>query len=232
MTAIGCMGDPARSCALLAGLLVVADDDPVAGHGVLVALIPGLQAVAGRRWASAERDGVWRTRDELDADCITAAWHAIHAHAGQRHARPARIIVRQVERRLRTIHDAHLRTVRRTVSLNETAEIPLADPEGGTAGIEEAARCLVDAMRSGRLDATTAGLAYRVAVLDRSVADAGRQLGLGRRRTRRSLLDAYRVLAGDAGASRSKTAPVHHPSLPGWAHAVSAPGTAERGDPL
>ncbi|MGH9060846.1 MAG: hypothetical protein ACRDZY_15245, partial [Acidimicrobiales bacterium] len=224
VAAIGCLGHPDRSCALLADLLVAARHDQLAAHAVLVALIPGLRAVAGRRWAVAQRDGPWRTRDELDADTITTAWHTISVHAGQRHTRPARLIVRPVERRLRTIHDAHRRMTSRILPLSDTTIMP-ADRDDGTFGTEYTVRSLADAVRSGRLDPTTGTLAYGVAVLGQNVTSSGRRLGLDRRQARRTLMAAYRALGGEAPAPRIETPAAAKPHDSFRQTGVCSPGT-------
>ena len=59
---IGQLGHPEQSCRLLSGLLLAAEHDPLAAHTVLIALIPGLQVAAGRRWHTARHDGPWTSR--------------------------------------------------------------------------------------------------------------------------------------------------------------------------
>lgn len=97
---IGRMGDPDRSCRLLAHLLVLAGDDALAARAVLQALTPGLRRAASRRWRTAAGKGPWPSYDDIAADTITAAWEAIHARAGERYEYPARVIVRFAEGRL------------------------------------------------------------------------------------------------------------------------------------
>ena len=97
---IGRLGEPDRSCALLAELLVLAAIDTIAARAVLQAVLPGLRQAAKRHWSPAAR-GTWASPDELDVDTVSMGWEAIHAHGGERHHRPAKIIVRDVEARLR-----------------------------------------------------------------------------------------------------------------------------------
>jgi excisionase family DNA binding protein len=197
---IGHPGDPTRSCALLADLLIAARDDALAAYATLVAVIPGLRAAANRRWAAARSDGAWANRADLDADTISSAWETITTLSGQGHPRPARLIVRRVERRLRTIHDRHRRTPSTSVSFTDaavTTAMRLNDPDSVD---DSFALAVLEAVRSRRLDATTGALVYRVAILDQRVAGAGIQHGLGYRQTLKSLRFALSVLAGDTGA--------------------------------
>ena len=196
LDAVGCLGHPEQSCRLLSGLLLAAHHDALAAYAVLVALIPGLRVAAGRRWQTARGDGPWTSRDELDTDTISAAWQAIAAHAGERHARPARLIIRAAERHLRTSHDAYRRRSARTLpqgNLNNTTTMSLADQ----AGADPLALALVESARSGRLDPASFDIAYRVALLDEDPSTAGSRHGLDHRQTRATLRSALDALAGD-----------------------------------
>jgi excisionase family DNA binding protein len=196
LDAVGRPGHPDQSCRLLSGLLLAAHHDALAVHAVLVALIPGLRVAAGRRWQTARGDGPWTSRDELDTDTISAAWQAIVAHAGERHPRPARLIIRAAERHLRTSHDAYHRRSARTLpqgNLNNATTMSLAD----LAGAEPLALALVESAKSGRLDLASFDIAYRVALLDEDPSSAGSRHGLDRRQTRATLRSALDALAGD-----------------------------------
>jgi hypothetical protein len=112
VAAIARIGDPARSCALLTEPLVIADTDELAARAVLQAIVPGLRRAARRRWKPTTA-GPWTHADDVAADAIAAAWATIRVHAGQRHDRPAAIIIRAVEGQFRRTHDAWRRqTVR------------------------------------------------------------------------------------------------------------------------
>jgi excisionase family DNA binding protein len=194
-------GSPERSCSLLGGLLVAARDDAFAAHTVLVALIPGLLIAAGRRWRTARHDGPWANRTEVDIDAISAAWEAINIHAGQRHERPARLIIRRVERHLRTIQTAYHRHLIRSIQrpdAHATAELCQADCDA----VDDLFNpTIVEALRSRRLDPTTADLVYRVGVLDQRFTTAGRRHGLDRRQTLAALRLALRLITADENAA-------------------------------
>ncbi len=188
------LGDPERSWALLADLLIVAHLDSLAGEAVLVALIPGLRAASNRRWRIAKGAGPWCDQFELDMDTITAAWETINRAAGQRHERPSRLIIRSVERQLRTRHEAHCRTANRSVALIEadnTSISRLADQD-----TVHHAVAVVQAVRRGLLDPTSAALVYRVAVGGEHLGSVARQLGVGVRRARLLLARADNQLNG------------------------------------
>ena len=127
LDAVGCLGHPEQSCRLLSGLLVAAHHDPLAAYADLVALTPGLRVAAGRRWQTARDGDPWTSHDELDTDTISASWQAIAAHAGERHLRPARLIIRQVEQRLRSSYDAYQRHQSRGFPIGD-AELQIPDP--------------------------------------------------------------------------------------------------------
>jgi len=206
-------GHPQRSCALLADLLLVAEDDPLAQLAVLRALIPGLRRVVGQRWKNAKPGGPWRTQADLAADAVSVAWEAIRHHVGRTHPLPARLIVRRVERRLRTIHDAERRDTLRAVPTLDTPSV-VASCHEHLAGEDRFADALVEALASGQLDQASAAVAYRIAILGEPLIAAGRHHRLGPGRTRESLRLVLDVLAG---ATRAPTAT--HRSRP----AINAP---------
>jgi excisionase family DNA binding protein len=228
-------GYPDRSCALLADLLMVADGDPFAQLAVLQALLPGLRRVVRQRWRTAAGGGPWPSQEDLAADAVSAAFEAISHRAGQTHTRPARLILRRVERRLRTIHDAHRRDITRAVPLTPHSEIAAV---GDHAEEEHFATELRRAVHAGRLDPATAALAFRIAVLGEPAAAAGRQDCLDLEQTRNNLRHVLDVLAGatraDQPTDRSRpavttsteevhlVASIHHPGD----HSRPEPSTA------
>jgi excisionase family DNA binding protein len=201
LESIACPGSPERSCSLLGAVLIAARKDVFAAHTVLVALIPGLLVAAGRRWRAGCHDGPWANRVELDIDAISAAWEAIYLHAGQRHERPARLIIRRVERELRTAHAAYRRHLIRSAHRAGVQARAEACQEGQET-VDDVFRPAIDeALRSGRLDPTTADLVYRVGVLDQRFTTAGRRHGLDRRQTLGALRLAFRLIAADENAA-------------------------------
>ena len=187
--AIASLGNPKRSCALLADLLVIAGRDQFAREAVLIAVIPGLRGAARRRWTTARRGGPWQERFELDVDTITMAWHSINQYAGQRHVRPARLIVRRVERGLRTVHDAYRRHQNHLSPLGNTQlDIVEYNPPVGTAAL------INEAVRAGRLNHHEGTLAYLVAIEGRSPSTVSRQFGLTRHQAQSALRRAAAAL--------------------------------------
>jgi excisionase family DNA binding protein len=120
---IGRLGDPARSCTLLSDLLFLAADDALARRTVLQALLPGLRLAARHRWRRATV-GPWRCERDAAHDALSAGWEAITALAGQRHCRPAAIVLRHVEGRLRRIHNSWQRETSRTTALTDSVVEP------------------------------------------------------------------------------------------------------------
>jgi excisionase family DNA binding protein len=198
-------GHPERSCALLADLLLVADDDPLAQLAVLRALLPGLRRAVQQRWRTAATNGPWRTETDLAADAISAAWEAIRHQAGTAHPLPARLIIRRVERRLRTVHDADRRDTIRAA--------PMAGIESQIEPCHERpdeeqrfANELLQAVHSGQLDQASAAIAYRIALLGEPAASAGRQHRLDPGQTQASLRLVLDVLAGATRAPHATDA--------------------------
>jgi excisionase family DNA binding protein len=200
-------GLPERSCRLVSGLLVVALGDAFAAHTVLVALNPGLLVAAGRRWKAARDNGPWQSRAEVDIDAISAAWEAISLHAGQCHERPARLIVRRVERHLRTVHAAYRRRIAGSLPDAGTRNMGDLYPADQDTGDNLFALAILEALRSGRLDPTTVDLVYRVAVLDQRLTTAARRHGLDHRQTLGALRLALRLLSADESTSVTPAIP-------------------------
>jgi DNA-directed RNA polymerase specialized sigma24 family protein len=169
---IGRMGDPERSCRLLAHPLVLAGEDTLAARAVLQSVIPGLRRAAGRRWRTASGSGPWPSCDDIAADTISAAWEAIHARAGERHGRPARIIVRFTEGRLRRAHESWRATNRDLTELTDETGLssPAIDAALGTE--QQALATITNALQAGIIDSKEASILIATAVHGRSVTEA------------------------------------------------------------
>lgn len=194
VAAINQLGHPDRSCALLRDLLVIAEHDPLAQLAVLVTLIPGIRNAARRRWNKAATSGTWSGEGDIAADAMSAAWQAIRDHAGRAHPYPARLVIRRVERHLRTAHQAQLRASASTsVSDSDSHDIAIpADHDDS----EHIIVRILDAVRSGQIDQTTASAAFGVAIAGRSPAALGRRLGLSPAAVRHALSRSHHVIAG------------------------------------
>jgi len=195
------LGHPQRSCALLADLLLVAEDDTIAQLAVLTALLPGLQRVVSQRWKTAGSGGPWKTRAELAADAVSTAWEAIRHHAGRAHPLPARLIIRRAERRLRTIHEANCRDWSRAVPILDATSM-VAPSQECHAEEERFAMALLAARDAGQLDQAIAAVAYRLAILGEPANVAGRRHHLDPGQTREAIRIVLDVLAG---ATRAPT---------------------------
>jgi excisionase family DNA binding protein len=191
------MGDPDRSCRLLADLLVIADGDELATRAVLQAVVPGLRQAARRRWRLQTAGGPWRSADDLAAESVSAAWAAIRLHAGQRHDRPAAVIVRAVEGRLRRTQAAWRKEAARSAVLRPGRDEPSHSGPDAAGSVEgQAAALIAGAVRAGVLDRTEARLVFATGVLGCSVVDAARTTGLEGD-------GAYRSVARARGALRA-----------------------------
>ena len=184
--ALGRLGDSTRSHALLAGLLVVADVDELAAQAVLQAIVPGLRRAAQRRWKPTT-PGPWAHADDVAADAVSAAWAAIRVHAGRRHDRPAAVIIRAVEGRLRRTHDTWRRQAACAAPLLAGNEPSQSGLDAARTIEEQAADLIADAMRAEVVNPAEARLLFATGVLGHTVALAGRMIGA-------SGNDAYRHL--------------------------------------
>ena len=193
VAAIGQSADAERAQALLTELIALAIGDQLAQFAVLMAVLPAVRTTAARRWKLARADGLWHERQELDADAIAAAWLAIRNAVGRRHTRPALVVVRRVERQLRTVHQAHRRSAHATVPLPH--DLALAQPNGGEQGASgQAAALLVGAVRAHRLDLLDAAIVYQVAVAGLSLTATAKKVGVKRSVARRSLVLGRKVM--------------------------------------
>lgn len=174
---IGRMGNPERSCRLLAEVLVLADHDTLAARAVLQAVIPGLRRAAGHRWRTASGNGPWPSYDDVAADTISAAWEAIHARAGEHHAYPARVIVRFAAGRLRRAHERWRTTNRDLVELTDEAgpSQPAIEPVLGAE--QQALTLITDALHATVIDPEDAAILIATAIHGNTVASAERTLG-------------------------------------------------------
>lgn len=174
---IGRLGDPERSCRLLAHLLIQADQDNLAARAVLQAAIPGLRGAAGQRWRTASGNGPWPSYDDVAADTISAAWEAIHARAGEHHAYPARVIVRFAAGRLRRAHERWHTTNRDLVELTDETgpSQPAIEPVLGAE--QQALTLITDALHARVIDPEEAAILIATAIHGQTVASAERTLG-------------------------------------------------------
>lgn len=211
---IGRMGDPERSCRLLAYLLILADDDALAAGAVLQAVIPGLRRTANRRWRTALGNGPWPSYDDIATDTISAAWEAIHARAGEHHEYPARVIVHFAEGRLRRAHQTWRAANRDLTQLTEETELPHAGIDAGIGTEQQALAVITDAHEAGIIDSKEAMILIATAVHGRSVTEAERTLGWAPK-------SGYRVLERARRALRRWTDDGGNPAPPdveqGWA---------------
>jgi DNA-directed RNA polymerase specialized sigma24 family protein len=213
---IGRMGDPERSCRLLAHLLVLAGDDPIAARAVLQAVTPGLRTVTARRWRTASGNGPWSSYEDIAADAISAAWEAIRSSAGERHTRPARVVVRFAEGRLRRAHDRwreehHVATVLAPDSEPTlTARDALSDTE------HQAVRLITDALGEGVIDPKQASILTATAVHGHTVVEAESALGWTPKSGYRALEQARRRLREwlDEGPPEASRTPSQTPPRP------------------
>ena len=174
---IGRMGNPERSCRLIAEVLVLADHDTLAARAVLQAVIPGLRRAAGQRWRTASGNGPWPSYDDVAADTISAAWEAIHARAGEHHAYPARVIVRFAAGRLRRAHERWRTTDRDLVELTDETG-PSQSASDAAHGTEQRAVIVItDALQAGIIDPKEASILMATAVHGHSVTAAEYALG-------------------------------------------------------
>ena len=171
---IGQMGDPDRSCALLAELLTLAATDTIAARAVLQAVLPGLRQAARRHWRP-PAGGPWASLHELHLDTVSMGWEAIHAHRGQRHDRPAKIIVRDAEARLRQPRDRWTRQASAAVTHSGgPAETTQSGADAAFSAECQATAIIADAMHAGVLDPAQAALTLTIGVLGYTISDAGR----------------------------------------------------------
>ena len=185
-------GQPARSCALLAELLVIARSDPMAGRAVLQAVTPGIRRAAATRWGKAASGGPWRTADEIAADAISAAWDAIDGHAGQHHPRPAQLIVRHVEAALRRTHHRWINQTKAHRPLHQVSALPL--PDATTSQEEQAAALIAEAARAGVIDRPAALLLTMTGVLGYPATEAARRLAVRHATVERTIRRARRAI--------------------------------------
>lgn len=196
ITTIGQRGHPNRSCRLLGHLLVLASVDDLAARATLQAVLPGLRGAARRRWLRSAGAGPWGGADEVTADAVSAGWEAVRAHAGQRHDRPAAVIVRRVEGRLRRAHQAWRQAQDRTTTPGHEIQPGQAATDAAYSAEHQATTFIADAMHAGVLDATEASLLLATGVLGQSVAEVERSLGMTPKAAYRIVSRARTALTG------------------------------------
>ena len=175
---IGRLGDPIRSCALLSELLVLAADDTLAARAVLQAVLPGLRRTAGHRWRRAQPCGPWRSERDAADDALSVGWEAIMAWAGHRQPRPAALIVRSAEGRLRRIYRSWDSEVSRTTAIIDGGPDP--QPFGYMAGSPEsdATALIAEAHAANVLDHREASILFACGVIGDPVSRAAKTIGL------------------------------------------------------
>lgn len=196
-------GDAADANAVLAALLRLAGDEPLAARTVLQALLPGLMSLSRRArqigWSRrsgasrAERPTPWVQEGDFDQELLTLAWERVDALAGQDLRWPAAVILGQVWRRVRLRLDDHRRLADRQVAL-EADEVDRLHASSGVSWEEQCAWMLRDAVLDGTLADRDGALILSTRVLGVSTADAAAQLGVNvgavlarRRRAERAL---------------------------------------------
>jgi DNA-directed RNA polymerase specialized sigma24 family protein len=192
--AINQPGDSTKSCALLSELLTLASQDRIAARAVLQAVIPGLRAAIGKRWSKATDRGPWQSEDELAADALSAAWIAIHAHAGQRHPRPAAIIIRFVEGSLRRQHTRWTRTRYLPTLPAQRAEPSQSAIDAAFSREHQAARLVSDSQQSGAISAIEGALVANIGIYGHTLNQTAHDLRMPTGAARRSLERARHAL--------------------------------------
>lgn len=180
VAAINQPGDPDHSCRLLGDLLAIAANDHLATRVVLQAILPGLRRAVRHRWTKAAARGPWPTEDDLAVDALSAAWDAIGRHAGDRHHRPAAVIIRHVEGQLRREHRRWWRETVTNLPLSETlaAQLPATSGYEPVTPEEQAINIIADAAHSGVIDHSDAALLLAVGVAGHTTTHAATVLGI------------------------------------------------------
>lgn len=160
-----CREGAAEGWPVLRALLRVATGDEFAQQTVMQALLPGLLDMSRRARAQAAGTSSGRVdEDELEQQVVVIAFERIRALAGTTQAWPARTLLDETWRRLRTVLEGEQRRRRREVCepLARLVGVP-SSAERSTA--EHLAQLVVDAVRDGRLDRGPAQLFYATRVL-------------------------------------------------------------------
>jgi excisionase family DNA binding protein len=179
VAAIGCLGDPIRSCALLSELLFLAADDTLAARAVLQAVLPGLRRAARQRWRRVQPGGPWPSQRDTADDALSAGWEAITSWAGHRHPRPAALIVRDVEGRLRRIYQAWHREAFRTTPLTDGVHEPWVFGHIAGSPESDATALIAEAQAAGVVDHREATILFACGVMGVPVSRAEQTIGLG-----------------------------------------------------
>ncbi len=146
--------------------------DAASGHGdefaqqtVLQVLLPSLLDLSRRACAKATRTcRGWVDEDELEQQVVVIAFERIRALAGTTQAWPARTLLDETWRRLRTVHE-HEHEQRHRAVCQPVA--PLVEIPSGAdrSAAEHLAQQVVDAVRDGRLDRGPGQLFYATRIL-------------------------------------------------------------------
>lgn len=179
-------GQPEESNAILAGLLELSGQDPLARRCLLQALLPVLVSLAGRYPSAGE------TPDERLQQVLALALERIRDLCGTGERWPAVSVANFVRDRLRRAEASARRTQR--VPFDETRHLPASAPTAS----ERLASVIVDGLRRGVLRQGEAAIVYttRVAGVPCRALAAAQGLDPALVRTRR--LRAERQLADAA----------------------------------
>jgi DNA-directed RNA polymerase specialized sigma24 family protein len=175
---INYQGDPDRSSRLLADVLIVAGRDQLAARAALQAILPGLRATTRHRWRQSATAGPWATPQDLAAETISAAWETIQAHAGHQHPRPAAVIVRDVERHLRTAHDRWRNHSSAAPHPPAAFEPTQSLVDAAYSAERQAVTTITEAAGSGAINHSEAALLIATGVLGHTLDGAADNLGL------------------------------------------------------
>jgi hypothetical protein len=141
--------------------------------------------------------GPWRSQRDTADDALSAGWEAITASAGQRYCRPAAIVVRDVEGRLRHIHVSWQREASRTTALIDCVTEPChfglqtaRSPES------QATAIIAEALDERVIDDREAAILFACGVIGDPVSHIERTLGMVPGAGYRALAQARIALRG------------------------------------
>lgn len=162
--------------------------DELVGMTVLRVLLPGLAGVGRKmQWGSG---GPWLDSEEFSVDLVGTAWRHLRSHAGESLERPARTIVGQVRRSLRTEQERHRRDTSRNRPLQPGAgELPTDGVDELTAlarGLALLSGTVIERRDAALLIANRV-LGYRLSELAAESGESIAQLSYRRRRAEEAI---------------------------------------------